>query len=67
MKYIKYIKESFFVLIVIYMLVGMRENLTLINQLKYENERNRENLYQTNLVIEEMQKRWEDKLLGKSY
>tara|TARA_B100001029_G_C14718369_1_gene263786 strand:- start:124 stop:327 length:204 start_codon:yes stop_codon:yes gene_type:complete len=67
MKYIKYIKEAFFVLIVIYMLVGMRENLTLINQLKYENERNRENLYQTNLVIEEMQKRWEDKLLGKSY
>ena len=34
----------------------MRENLTLINQLKYENERNRENLYQTNLVIEEMQR-----------
>ncbi len=67
MKYIKYIKEAFFVLIVIYMLLGMRENLTLINQLKYENERNRENLYQTNLVIEEMQKRWEDKLLGKSY
>ena len=67
MKYIKYIKEAFFVLIVIYMLVGMRENLTLINQLKYENERDRENLYQTNLVIEEMQKRWEDKLLGKSY
>ena len=67
MKYIKYIKEAFFVLIVIYMLVGMRENLTLINQLKYENERNRENLYQTNLVIEEMRKRWEDKLLGKSY
>ena len=67
MKYIKYIKEAFFVLIVIYMLVGMRENLTLINQLKYENDRNRENLYQTNLVIEEMQKRWEDKLLGKSY
>tara|TARA_S200000501_G_scaffold81790_1_gene73798 strand:- start:15581 stop:15784 length:204 start_codon:yes stop_codon:yes gene_type:complete len=67
MKYIKYIKEAFFILIVIYMLVGMKENLTLINQLKYENERNRENLYQTNLVIEEMQKRWEDKLLGKSY
>ena len=67
MKYIKYNKPALFVLIVIYMLVGMRENLTLINQLKYENERNRENLYQTNLVIEEMQKRWEDKLLGKSY
>ena len=59
--------STYYVLIVIYMLVGMRENLTLINQLKYENERNRENLYQTNLVIEEMQKRWEDKLLGKSY
>ena len=67
MKYIKYIKEAFFVIILIYLSLTVNENVTIIKQLKYENERNRENLYQTNAVIEEMQKRWRDNLLGNSY
>ena len=63
MKYIKYIKDVSFLIVIIYLLTVVRDNVNLIEQLRYENERNKENLYQTNLVIEAMQKIWKDNLV----
>ena len=63
MKYIKYIKDVSFLIVIIYLLTVVRDNVNLIKQLRYENERNKENLYQTNLVIEAMQKMWKDNLV----
>ena len=63
MKYIKYIKDVSFLIVIIYLLTVVRDNVNLIEQLRYENERNKENLYQTNLVIEAMQKMWKDNLV----
>ena len=63
MKYIKYIKDVSFLIVIIYLLTVVRDNVNLIEQLQYENELNKENLYQTNLVIEAMQKMWKDNLV----
>lgn len=63
MKYIKYIKDVSFLIVIIYLLTVVRDNVNLIEQLRYENERNKENLYQTNLVIEAMQKMWKNNLV----
>ena len=63
MKYIKYIKDVSFLIVIIYLLTVVRDNVNLIKQLRYENERNKENLYQTNLVIEAMQKMWKNNLV----
>ena len=63
MKFIKYIKDVSFLIVIIYLLTVVRDNVNLIEQLRYENERNKENLYQTNLVIEAMQKMWKDNLV----
>ena len=62
MKYIKYIKDVSFLIVIIYLLTVVKDNVNLIEQLRYENERNKENLYQTNLVIEAMQKMWKNNL-----
>ena len=63
MKYIKYIKDVSFLIVIIYLLTVVKDNVNLIEQLRYENERNKENLYQTNLVIEAMQKMWKNNLV----
>ena len=63
MKFIKYIKDVSFLIVIIYLLTVVRDNVNLIEQLRYENERNKENLYQTNLVIEAMQKMWKNNLV----
>ena len=63
MKYIKYIKDVSFLIVIVYLLTVVNDNVNLIEQLRHENERNKENLYQTNLVIEAMQKMWKDNLV----
>ena len=63
MKYIKYFKDLFFLIVMVYLLAVVNDNVNLIEQLRHENERNKENLYQTNLVIEAMQKMWKDNLV----
>ncbi len=63
MKYIKYIKDVSFLIVIVYLLTVVNDNVNLIEQLRFENEQNKENLYQTNLVIEAMQKIWKDKLV----
>ena len=67
MKYIKYIKDAFFVIIIVYLSITITENVLMIKKLKNQIEQNKENLFQTNRVIEEMQKRWEDRLFSQAY
>ncbi len=57
MKYIKYIKDAFFVIIIVYLSITITENVLMIKKLQSEVKQNKENLFQTNRVIEEMQKR----------
>ena len=66
MKYIKYIKDAFFVIIIVYLSITITENVLMIKKLKNQIEQNKENLFQTNRVIEEMQKRWEDRLFSQA-
>ena len=67
MKYIKYIKDAFFVIIIVYLCITITENVLIIKRLKSQVEQNKENLFQTNRVIEEMQKRLKDGLLSQAY
>ena len=66
MKYIKYIKDAFLVIIIVYLSITIKENVLMIKKLKNQIEQNKENLFQTNRVIEEMQKRWEDRLFSQA-
>ena len=56
MKYAKYIKEAVFIVVIITLSVRMVDNVRTIRQLKVSLEQTRDNLYQTNQVIAEMQK-----------
>ena len=67
MKYIKYIKDAFFVIIIVYLSITITENVLMIKRLQGQVEQNKENLFQTNRVIEEMQKRLKDSLFSKAY
>lgn len=67
MKYIKYIKDAFFVIIIVYLSITITENVLMIKKLQNQVEQNKENLFQTNRVIEEMQKRLKDGLLSQAY
>jgi len=67
MKYIKYIKDAFFVIIIVYLSITITENVLMIKKLQNQIEQNKENLFQTNRVIEEMQKRWKDGVLSQAY
>ena len=66
MKYTKYIKDAFLVIIIVYLSITITENVLMIKKLKNQIEQNKENLFQTNRVIEEMQKRWEDRLFSQA-
>ena len=57
MKYITHIKDAFFVLIIVYLSVTVTENVLMLKQLRSQLEQTKENLYQTNVVIEQMQKK----------
>ena len=65
MKYVKYIKDAFFVIIIVYLSITITENVLMIKRLQSQVEQNKENLFQTNRVIEEMQKRLKDTLFSK--
>ena len=67
MKYIKYVKDSFAVIIIIYLSITITQNVSMIKRLKTQIEQNKENLFQTNIVIEEMQKRWNDTLYSQAH
>ncbi len=67
MKYIKYIKDAFFVIIIVYLSITITENVLMIKKLQSEVKQNKENLFQTNRVIEEMQKRLKDSLFSQTY
>ena len=67
MKYIKYIKDAFFVIIIVYLSITINENVLMIKKLQNQIEQNKENLFQTNRVIEEMQKRWKDGVFSQAY
>tara|TARA_B110000438_G_scaffold112945_1_gene110776 strand:- start:888 stop:1091 length:204 start_codon:yes stop_codon:yes gene_type:complete len=67
MKYVKYIKDAFFVIIIIYLSINIAKNVLMIKKLKNQIEQNKENLFQTNRVIEEMQKRWKDSFFSQTY
>ena len=67
MKYVKYIKDAFFVIIIIYLSINIAKNVLMIKKLKNQIEQNKENLFQTNRVIEEMQKRWKDGFFSQTY
>ena len=56
MKYAKYIKEAVFIVVVITLSVRIVDNVRTIRQMKISLEQTRDNLYQTNQVIAEMQK-----------
>ena len=56
MKYITHIKDAFFVLIIVYLSVTVTENVLILKQLRSQLKQTKENLYQTNIVIEQMQK-----------
>ena len=64
MKYIKYIKDAFFVIIIVYLSITITENVLMIKKLQNQIEQNKENLFQTNRVIEEMQKILKDSLFS---
>tara|TARA_Y100000996_G_scaffold191710_1_gene149969 strand:- start:10 stop:213 length:204 start_codon:yes stop_codon:yes gene_type:complete len=67
MKYIKYIKDAFFVIIIVYLSITITENVLMIKKLQNQIEQNKENLFQTNRVIEEMQKRLKDGVFSQAY
>ena len=67
MKYIKYIKDAFFVIIIVYLSITITENVLMIKRLQGQIEQNKENLFQTNRVIEEMQKILKDSLFSQAY
>tara|TARA_Y100000813_G_scaffold182140_1_gene151646 strand:- start:697 stop:900 length:204 start_codon:yes stop_codon:yes gene_type:complete len=63
MKYITHIKDAFFVLIIVYLSVTVTENVLMLKQLRSQLEQTKENLYQTNIVIEQMQKKLKESLI----
>ena len=67
MKYITHIKDAFFVLIIVYLSVTVTENVLIIKQLRSQLEQTKENLYQTNIVIEQMQKKLKESLIHNSF
>ena len=67
MKYITYIKDAFFVLIIVYLSVTVTENVLMLKQLRSQLEQTKENLYQTNIVIEQMQKKLKESLIHYSF
>ena len=56
MKYAKYIKELFFIVLFVSLSVTTIDNIRTIRQLRINIEQTKNNLYQTNQVIAEMQK-----------
>ena len=62
MKYITHIKDAFFVLIIVYLSVTVTENVLVLKQLRSQLEQTKENLYQTNIVIEQIQKKLKESL-----
>ena len=56
MKYAKYIKELFFIILLVSLSVTTIDNIRTIRQLRINIEQTKNNLYQTNQVIAEMQK-----------
>ena len=56
MKYIQNIKEYFFVVVIFYLALSITKNVKVIRELRVQVEQTKENLYQTNQVIAEMQK-----------
>ena len=56
MKYAKYIKELFFIILFVSLSVSTVDNIRTIRQLRINIEQTKDNLYQTNQVIAEMQK-----------
>ena len=67
MKYITHIKDAFFVLIIVYLSVTVTENVMMLKQLRSQLEQTKENLYQTNIVIEQMQKKLKESLIHHSF
>ena len=67
MKYITHIKDAFFVLIIVYLSVTVTENVLMLKQLRSQLEQTKENLYQTNIVIEQMQKKLNESLIHYSF
>ncbi len=67
MKYITHIKDAFFVLIIVYLSVTVTENVLMLKQLRSQLEQTKENLYQTNIVIEQMQKKLKESLIHYSF
>ena len=67
MKYITHIKDAFFVLIIVYLSVTVTENVLMLKQLRSQLEHTKENLYQTNIVIEQMQKKLKESLIHYSF
>ena len=67
MKYISHIKDAFFVLIIVYLSVTVTENVLMLKQLRSQLEQTKENLYQTNIVIEQMQKKLKESLIHHSF
>ena len=55
MKYAKYIKELFFIILFVSLSVSTVDNIRTIRQLRITIEQTKNNLYQTNQVIAEMQ------------
>jgi len=55
MKYAKYIKELFFIILFVSLSVTTVDNIRTIRQLRITIEQTKNNLYQTNQVIAEMQ------------
>ena len=56
MKYIQNIKEYFFVVVIFYLALSIKNNGRVIKELLVQVEQTNEALYQTNQVIAEMQK-----------
>ena len=56
MKYAKYIKELFFIILFVSLSVSTVDNIRTIRQLRINVEQTKDNLYQTNQVVAEMQK-----------
>ena len=56
MRYAKYIKELFFIILFVSLSVSTVDNIRTIRQLRINVEQTKDNLYQTNQVIAEMQK-----------
>jgi len=56
MKYIQNIKEYFFVIVIFYLALSITKNVRVISELRVQVKQTKDNLYQTNQVIAEMQK-----------